>query len=68
MKAVTLPESTWDEICVALEGSSHATLIREQVHGGVRVRATRGGAVVSIKAPKGGDLRGVVEALSGAKP
>ena len=72
MKTVCLPDATWRSICALVDASPvaedhrFADCIREQLSGAVKVRATRSGGVVTLKAPKGGDLRGVLEAL--AKP
>jgi hypothetical protein len=71
MKTVCLPEATWRSICALVEVSPveedhrFAGMILEQLSGAVKVRATRGGMGVTLKAPKGGDLRGVIETLSG---
>jgi hypothetical protein len=71
MKAVTLPAATWDAICAALDDAASvkdfAAMIREQTSGKLKVRAIRGGANVTLTAPKGGDLRGVIEAMTGHK-
>lgn len=72
MKTVCLPAETWAKITrrltaeVGADDASRqwAALIQEQASGGLKVRATHGGMAVTLKAPKGGDLRGVVEALT----
>lgn len=75
MKTVCLPAETWAKITRRLTfevGADYASrqwagLIQEQTDGGLKVRATRGGTNVTLKAPKGGDLRCVVEALAGKR-
>lgn len=73
MKTVCLPAETWAKITRRLtvevgaddDSRQWAALIQEQAAGGITVRATRGGMTVRMKAPKGGDLRGVLERLAG---
>ena len=53
--ATTRTKAMWETVAELLK--------KEQANGGLRVRATHGGRAVTLKAPKGGDLRGVAEAL-----
>ena len=63
-KTVSIPAETWDKIVRRLsvevgandESRQWARLITEQTSGAVKVRTT--GRSISLKAGKGGDLRG----------
>ena len=64
-KSVALLESHWGAVCATLElgndaDKRNAAMIREQLSGAVKVTATRG--TVTMKAPRGGDLRGAIVA------
>ncbi len=73
MKTVCLPDATWAaltrQLTVAVGSDDRsrelAALITEQTSGRMTVRPAKGGANVTLRAGKGGDLRGVVEALAG---
>ena len=74
MKTVCLPDDTWIAIVrrltaqVGADDTSRrwAALITEQTSARMTVRSTKGGGVM-LRAGKGGDLRGVVEAMAGKK-
>lgn len=60
-KSISLMESHWGAICATLEACGNdndkrnAAMIREQLSGAVKVTTTR--KSVTLKAPKGADLR-----------
>ncbi|MGL4638862.1 MAG: hypothetical protein ACRCVX_03890 [Shewanella sp.] len=65
LKSISLPKSAWKSIIEKLEGEGSteakdcAAMIEEQLNGSVTIKTVRGGGYIA-KAPKGGDLRGML--------